>query len=193
MNKYKVLGFLVIIKSASLMADPIDLKLRAAYAHFNSKWARDIYSGPALCTQLEADFTVHKYVSLFLNADYINKSGHSDDLKDHTTLDMGDLSFGFRVSSNIYKYVYPYIGIGAVGAIVHTHDYYDYVKKITNRYSTGLVVKSGVSFTFKKHLVVDIFCDYSYQPLHTYYKPAIDKETIDIGSVKLGGGLGYRF
>ena len=193
MLKKIVLGSAVCLNTLLATSHPIDLKIRAAYTYFNSRLVREIFSNKAYCTQIEADFSLNKYLTVFLNADYLNKSGHSDDLKDHTTLDMGDLSLGLIVTNQGFKTVLPYIGLGVVSAIVHTHDYSPYVKQITNRYSTGLVAKAGIDFVFAKRWLFDVFCDYSYQPLHVYYKPAIDQEHINMGSIKAGAGLGCRF
>jgi len=119
------------------------------------------------------------------NMDWVPATGHSKGFKKDTHADIVNLSIGIKVPFYIHHFT-AYLGfapsLGKIWIKNHSCCSHDHVKK----YAIGGVVKSGLNYCIKHHLMLEAFVDYLYQPIH------FDK-TVDIGGRKAGVGLGIAF
>ena len=77
-------------------------------------------------------------------------------------------------------------GLGINGAFVHVHNHSHYVKRNVRKEGVGGVVKMGLYFEPRDDLFFELFSDYLYQRIHF-------KKNVQIGGVKIGGGIGFSF
>ena len=185
--------FLGLILSASAFSLEADVKIKAAYAAFASSRVKDIYSSGAPYVQLESSFHYKKFLQFFTGVDYLIKRGFSSEYENKTVLQIATLSLGPKITFSKWKRIEPYLGLGLSLGWIHTRDHSPYVDAATNTFSAGVVTKSGLKYSLKKGLFFDFFFDYNYQPIHSEYEPAAPNTTINVGSYKVGLGVGYDF
>ncbi len=178
----------------SLIALQNFFQLRGGCFHLSNSAAREIY-GPVLA-DIEAENALQNCTrfSTWINLNYTTKKGHTAQLSSPTRLHLGTLSLGpkafFHLKSPRAQF---YLGLGASGAYVHIQDTTNYLPPKTIRWSLGCVGKSGFLLQCTESLFFDLFCDYYYQPTKTRKSSSLTQSSIDLGGVRAGLGIGYRF
>lgn len=78
----------------------------------------------------------------------------------------------------------PYIGLGPSFGFFKLENTTCCKNEKVKCLATGLVVKSGIYYRLSNRIFLDGFVDYLYQPTNFH---------VDIGGVKIGGGIGFKF
>ena len=167
-------------------------KSRAGYFQFTSDWAKKIYSNGAPDIELEGSVTIHPNISVWSNLNYVWKTGHSTAFANATHLDLGTLSLGVNLMTpSKWSSTLVYIGLGISGAYVDTKDHTAYLPINTSKLGVGCVAKLGIFIPCIKHVFLNPFFDYYYQPIHT--TNSAHHSTVDMGGFRTGLGIGYSF
>ena len=130
----------------------------------------------------------------FFSVDYLSKRGHS--LIGHTETKVNFLPLGFGL-----KYINPfcygdwYVGLGALAARVHTHDFSPNVAPRYNRWGWGGIAKGGCLFDITECLFLDVFVNYAFvrASSHNTNGGTVIPHTVKVNGVFVGAGIGYRF
>lgn len=179
------------------------LEVRAGAFYPTSKHFRKNYDDVGAFYELEASISCNPCYAFWANIDWFPKKGKAFGHTCHsinchsghpsTRVDIGNFSLGIKFPYELCPCLIGYLGIGpSFGCIWiknHSHhhhkDKHHHENKISKA-AVGLVLKSGINYYVSQCAFIDIFVDYLYQPVHF-------KHRIDIGGVKVGGGLGFRF
>ena len=168
------------------------LQVRAGYFQFTSDWAKKIYSNGTPDIELEGSVRIHSNISVWSNFNYVWKAGHSTAFANGTHLDLGTLSLGVNLMTPFKRSsALVYVGLGISGAYVHTKDHTAYLPTNTSKLGVGCVAKLGVFIPCIKHIFLNPFFDYYYQPIHT--RNSANHSTVDMGGFRTGLGIGYSF
>lgn len=186
----KLIAFLIFFSFGALQAYDWNAEIRAGYFYPTSGLLRKIYRTGGAEGELELSRTFCINYQVWGNVNLYTKTGHSRGLHDKTRITIVPISCGLKYIFDfkpcpLYR---PYVGIGPSYSLIHIRNDSSFVKKRTNKHGFGFVVKSGIYFDLSCDFVLDLFADYYYQKIHFH-----SSGTKDIGGVRTGLGIGYKF
>lgn len=95
-----------------------------------------------------------------------------------------------------FKYTFPlpcmasnfklYAGLGIILGRVYLDNRTHFMHEKTSKVAFGGVIKTGFNYFITRRVFLDFFADYIYQPVHFH-------RNINVGGLKVGGGLGMKF
>ncbi len=187
MNKIKLI-FLTLFFSfiiGSVEARDVPVEFRAAAFFHSSKRFREVYGNVGPCYEIEAATHIYRSFEGWGNIDWFHKHKTQDEVT-KSTVNILNVSFGAK-----YVYIpserwHCYLGIGPSIGGIFLKNRSDGYKDNVSKFIIGGVVKIGADYIFPCGVFFDIFVDYLYQPVHFH-------TTVDIGGLKPGLGLGYKF
>lgn len=163
-------------------------ELRGGYFYPTSKKFREIYKSGGVEGEIEVAKKFKENWIGWGNVNYFQKKGRSIGFHDKTTIRMVPLSFGLKYQFLFCNSVSPYLGVGVAYTILNIKNDSEFVKKHVTKNGFGFVIKSGIYIDLSKSFLLDLFVDYYFQEMHFY-----TKHHVDVGGLKIGFGLGYRF
>jgi hypothetical protein len=170
------------------------IELRSAGFYPASDRFKKIYGNVGLSLQAEAARTLrdYQYLEIWENLEWIfmHGKGHPHSCG-KTSIDILNISFGLKtIGAWISNRFYFYAGIGPdIGIVFVENETHCLGKKIKDHDSyvgIGVIGKTGMQVFMSPTLYLSAFADYLYLPVHM-------DNTIDVGGLKVGGGLGARF
>jgi outer membrane protein len=191
-------GFLflaLIVFSAGLKANQGTnqgtLQLRAAAFFPSSNVFRDVYGRAVGDYQIEAGMKVSCLWELWANMSEFKKRSSRHGCR--SNCEVTNFSMGLKYIFPMNAKVLVYAGLGPVFGKV------DLLQRSCGREGQrhriksafGLVLKSGMRYTFYQTIFIDLFADYFYQPVH--HQRLRDDRLRGVGGVKTGAGLGFAF
>lgn len=184
----KTLVCSLVLLSSSLTASEWMAEVRGDYFYPTYKRFQKIYRQGGMEGGIELSKKFCDNWLAFEGLSYFEKSGHSIGLNDRTRIKMVPFSFGVKYLIPTSFCFTPYIGLGATYTFIYVRNHSDFVKRRVNKSSFGFVAKSGAHFDLSERVLLDVFVDYYYQSVHFY-----NHHTNDVGGLKMGVGLGYKF
>jgi len=78
---------------------------------------------------------------------------------------------------------------------IHLKNESPYVQKTQTTWGVGIKPKSGVLFFPTERFFIDLFLDYTYLPVSFSQdgKLLVYNKKVDLSSLSIGGGVGYKF
>lgn len=168
------------------MATEMSLELRSAAFFHSSNRFRSIYGNIGGSYQLEASARLCDRLYGWGNLDWSPKHGKSDGFNDPTRINIGNISVGIKFPYRFCEKFTAYIGVGPSLAKLWLKNKSQFGHETVSKWAVGGVLKSGVTYFINRRIFIDLFLDYLYQPVHF-------ETHVDIGGIKTGLGLGYRF
>jgi hypothetical protein len=170
------------------------LEAKIGYFFFSDDTMSTVYNQGGLDVQLCGSYPIYQYLHLYASVEYLERSGHSINGNQKTSLWEIPVNFGLRPVFRLGEYVEYYFSIGPRYFYVHVHNRSQAVPTIMTSNGCGGFVNTGFLFIIEKHLVIDVFGEYSYKKLHFHSgKSGTDGQTVQVGGLTFGGGLGYSF
>lgn len=121
------------------------------------------------------------------NIDQLYQTGKLGNHCGSSTISVTNVSLGLKSIGSLSSWSQIYLGIGPCFLRVHMDlDSPCFDEKHLSRFSIGGAFKSGLYFTIKRKFILDLFCDYFYQPVNL-------QNCRNIGGLKIGLGFGYKF
>ncbi len=198
MNKFAVLRICFIflfLSCSSLMAQfeccpercfTTTLEVRSDGFFHSFRRFRRIYGDVSASYQVEGSIQCDKNMALWTNFDWFGKHGRSIGFRDPTRVDIANISFGIKIPYCITQNIIAYVGIGPslFGIWVNNRLFRREHEKVS-RFALGGILKSGINYFITEHIFLDAFVDYLYQPVYF-------EKFVNIGGVKVGGGIGIK-
>ena len=170
------------------------IEAKAGYFFFASSRMRDVYTQGGLDLQLSTSYPVWRGLEIYGSVEYLQRSGRS--LSNHwkTTIWEIPVSLGLKPVIEICPEAQWYFTLGPRYFYIHQHNYTSYVTMHKGKSGVGLFVNSGFNFIAWKHLLIDVFGEYSYQKVHFHTsRKGVHTRDLQVGGFSFGGGLGYAF
>lgn len=147
---------------------------------------REIYGSVGPSYEIEASRKFNSFIDGWVNFDWFYKSGEGKGCHTKTHINIANGSFGIKFVYQFSKPVGIYLGLGPTfgGVWVKNESHCGHEK--ISKFAFGGILKSGFTFSLSKHVFLDLFADYFYQPVHFEHH-------VNIGGVRTGLGLGYKF
>lgn len=170
-----------------------DVEGRVGAFRPSAKILRRIYSYWSPEYEIEVSKQIYNDVHAWSNVGWYSKHGHSLGLEDSTHIRILPISFGLKYRFCLTERASAYLGLGACYTILKVKDESPFVVRHTNKEGWGGVVKAGVRYAITCCTFVDFFVDYYYHRFHFHETSKIERHNMDVGGVKIGGGLGFYF
>lgn len=191
MKKYLIPLFV----SAALVAECKPLfEAKAGYFFFTDSTLKKIYNDGGLDLQISESYPVWEWLHLYGSVEYATRNGHSLGQHQKTTFQQVPLSFGLKPVFKITNRADYYFTLGPRYSFAWSRNSSSFVDHRVSGNGIGFFANTGLLFTFKTHLTVDLFGEYSHVPIHFH----VAKENVighrkNVGGWTLGGGLGWSF
>ncbi len=170
------------------------IEAKAGYFFFASETMRDVYNQGGIDVQLAGAYPVWKGLEIYGSVEYMQKSGHSLSANQSTTIWQIPVNIGLKPVITICKEALWYFTLGPRYFYVHQHNNSSYVPRNKGKSGCGLFVNTGFNFIVWKHLLIDLFGEYSYEKVHFHTSRANVYTTgAQLSAFTFGGGLGYAF
>jgi hypothetical protein len=188
MNKiaFKIFLIFLLVNLYPLMATETSLEIRSAAFFHSSHRFREIYANISGSYQLEASIKFNDCFASWANFDWFAKRGKSEGLHDPTRVNIANISFGIKFPYQFCEQFTAYVGIGPSFSIIWLKNKSQCGHERPSKLAVGGILKTGVSYFISSCVFIDLFIDYLYQPVHF-------ERHVDIGGIKTGAGLGFKF
>lgn len=184
---FKIFFLLLITNISPVLAEfQSSIKFRSAAFFHSSERFREIYGNVGASYQVEASSKLSDYCEGWANFDWFSKHGKSDGLNDSTRVSIANISLGIKFPYQFYEKFTAYIGIGPCPSKIWLRNKSQCGHETVSKWTIGGVLKTGVCYFISKRVFIDVFVDYLYQPIHF-------ETHVDIGGIKTGIGIGYKF
>lgn len=181
-----------LLLASALRADAIEL--RAGYFFpFNSTISK-VYDEGGLDLQLSSSNTLYKQLLLYESIEYMQKHGHSLNGHQSSSFHLLTLSLGLKYLFKVASHTDFYLSTGPRYFFTWVHNHSDFVDKHLKANGLGGFAGTGFLLYPCSALVIDIFAEFSYKELSFHSsKTNVIGETVQIGGIVLGLGVGYSF
>jgi len=170
------------------------IEFKAGYFFFASSKMRDVYNQGGIDLQLCGAYPIWKGLEIYGSVEYLERSGHSLSSHRKTSLWEIPVNLGLKPVITICEQVQWYFTLGPRYFYVHQHNDSPYVNRNEGKSTVGMFANTGFNFIFWKHLLLDVFGEYSYGKIHFHTsKLGVQTRDLQIGGFTFGGGLGYAF
>lgn len=174
---------------ASLNAGCFRPEVKVSYYHFSSSHVREIIGSGTALVQGELNYRVNNF-TLFADAGYFSKRGHSTGTCHKTRLEAVPFSFGAKYNCGLV-----YVGGGLRAFSVNIHNDYNYVRRHEQKTSVGGVVNAGLNYCWNR-IVFNPFFEYSFIKMNfgrDCRERNIYRHSLDLSGFSIGAGVGYSF
>jgi hypothetical protein len=183
-----LIGLSSLLGAATSPPNPWRFEPRAAAFFPTGDLFRRVYGTVGGSYQLVIAREFSEFGDFWMNYDYVNMGGFSTSHRFHerTRIQIGNAAAGLSLlfPFDDYDTNHLYLGVGPSVAGVWIHDQLRSRDVHRKHIVVGGLFKLGYMHTWDCRWVLDIFADYLYQNLH---------HKTEIGGVKLGAGLGFKF
>jgi len=170
------------------------VEFKAGYFFFASSKMREIYNQGGLDLQICAAGSIWDGLELYGSVEYLKRSGNSLGGDEKTSIWQVPVNLGLKPVFTICPQVQWYFTLGPRYFYVHQHNHSSFVMKNKGKSGVGMFVNTGFDFILWKHLLIDIFGEYSYEKIHFHTsKDYVYTKGMQVGGFTFGGGIGYSF
>jgi len=170
------------------------LEFKAGYFFFSSSKLRKIYPSGGIDLQLTGTYPIWKWLQIYGSVEYLTRHGKILQGGQSTKIWQLPINLGLQPVVVICPKVHYYLTLGPRYFFVHQHNHSPYLDKVVVHNGVGGFVNTGFHFFPIRHLVVDVFGEYSYKRMHFHaHKTNVDGQTVQVGGFSFGAGLGYAF
>ncbi|MBS0625173.1 MAG: hypothetical protein JSS32_03900 [Verrucomicrobia bacterium] len=175
------------------------IEAKGGYFFFTSSQMRQVYDEGGCDVQLSSSIPVSKpYKRLVLNVygsvEFLRCSGNSTEELYKTYVWELPINVGLKPVFFLSQEVQYYFSLGPRYFFIRQVNASPYVCKNKSRNGIGFFVNTGFNLILYRHLVIDLFGEYSYAKTHFHtHLPDIYTRDIQIGGFTFGAGLGYFF
>lgn len=170
------------------------VEFKAGYFFFSSSKLRKIYESGGFDLQLSGSYPVWKWLQVYASAEYLQLDGKLSNNSEKTQLWEVPLSLGLQPDIIICPKIHYYFTLGPRYIFVHQHNHSPYLDTIVAHSGLGGFINTGFHFYPIKHLLIDVFGEYSYKRMSFHaHKTNVEGQTVQVGGFAFGAGLGYAF
>lgn len=162
------------------------LEIRSsAFFHVSDRF-REIYGNVDPSYQVEASTPIYECMDVWANFDWFSAKGRSEGLRNPTRVSIANIGVGVKFPYQFCECFTAYAGIGPSLSRIWLKNKSSCVHERTSKLAFGGLLKTGVYYFITSCVFLDVFVDYLYQPVHF-------ETHVDIGGLKVGGGIGMKF
>lgn len=168
-------------------------EIKTGYFFFASQTMRNVYNYGGFQIQTCGSYTILKHLQLYGSIGFLEAWGKSLHFHQKTALWQIPVDLGLKPVLSLSPSVQWYAALGPR----YFYLYQDNQSSSVNSYvknGIGMFVNTGFHFFPANHLLVDLFGEYSYEPVHSSsWKSGVHGRSVQVGGFSFGAGLGYTF
>lgn len=203
MNKHIIQTFFLAFTSLTYSLSSATIELREAAYFPASHRFRDVYGNVGSQTEIEVSTKWNCSYDVWVNFSWFSKKNRNKPIaygySEGSDYSAGSLKSRIRLPNvgTGLKYTFPvrclcskfdlYAGLGIILGRVYLHNRTDFMHEKTSKVAVGGIIKTGLDYCITECVFVDLFADYIYQPVKFHHR------NVNIGALKIGGGLGVKF
>lgn len=170
----------------------IRVEAKAGYFIFKNSKMRDVYDNGGFEIQLSGSYHLLDVWHLYGSVGYLQACGKSMNFHEKTKIWQIPVDIGLKPIVALTPCMDWFMAIGPRFFYVHQRNHSDYVSKNVEKGNIGMFVNSGIDFTPACNYYINLFGEYSYQPIRpSSSKDGVHSKTIQIGGFTVGVGFGY--
>lgn len=173
---------------------PPILETKASYFFFASSNMRKVYRDGGFQVQLSSSYPIWRGLQVYGSAGFSEAWGRSLSLRQSTSLWQLSVDLGLKPILTIASFAQYYFAVGPRYFYMHQRNSSSYVNPTVTKSRAGLFVNTGFNFFPMPHLVIDIFGEYAYEPVH--FSPSrsnVYGKGTQLSLFSFGAGIGYAF
>lgn len=162
------------------------VELRIAGFYPASSTFREVYEDFGANYQIEASTQLKNNYDFWVNFSWYAKYKKHEISESRIQIPTGSFGLKYIFANNFFDdNTETYVGAGLALTNVFLREKGCCINSKNWNFSAGVVVKSGVSYSWNENVVVDLFLDYIYLPVEFHKK-------VNVGGLQVGFGLGWR-
>ena len=170
------------------------IEIKASYFFFATSDMNKVYEDGGFQVQLSGSYPVWKILQVYASTGFAETSGHSLSFHQNTYLWQLSADLGLKPIFTINSLVQYYFALGPRYFYAQQHNNSPYVHRTLNKNGAGLFVNSGFNLFPLPHLVIDIFGEYAYEPVHfSSSRSGVYGRNTQLSLFSFGAGVGYAF
>lgn len=189
----KNLSWIFCFLSFALYAENYSFEGRVGYFLPASELIKDVYHNGGVEPEVEAAFTINNGFKVWANFSAFYRKGRTEGLNDRTSIQIYPLSLGIKHDFKILDSLSLYLGVGPSFTWVVICNHSPYVQGRVSKTAWGVVGKSGLLFYLPHNIILDIFADYSYSRIGSISRSGVQSESVNVGGLRTGLGVGVAF
>lgn len=191
--------FLIAVSFAYGAVKP-SLEVKAGYFIFTNKKLRKVYDHGGLDLQISGTAPIWNWLQLYTSIEYLQRSGHSSEFSQSTSLWQLPVNVGLRGSIAITPRIFYYLTMGPRYFFLHAKNHSSYVERTICHQGVGGFANTGFTFypsssgKYWDRIFIDMYAEYAYA--HMYRHPSkknVFGNSVQLGGFSFGGGFGYAF
>jgi hypothetical protein len=162
-------------------------EIKLGYFRFGDKKLRHSYQKGLLDVQLTSSFCFWKPLYAYVGVEYIGSNGRIPGSHTKINIRMVPISLGIQYMQPITCDLKYYLTAGARYFFVHQ---WTRSKSLTPN-GCGGFANTGFIYYLSNHIVIDFFGEYSFKKLHFDNMGGGLPNSLQVGGMTLGAGIGY--
>ncbi len=170
------------------------LETKGGYFFFASDKIRTVYPSGGFEFEISGSYPVWKFLHIYGSLGFLEAWGHSKNFHQSTTLWEIPIDIGLKPIFTLTSFLDYYFALGPRYFYAHQHNNSSYVDRNIGQSGIGLFANTGLNFIFKKHLLIDFFGEYAYEP--TTFSPSdsnVYSQSVQLSKFTFGTGIGFAF
>ncbi len=167
-------------------------EFKMGYFRFGDRALRHIYGKGILDIQLTSSFRFWKPLYAYVAFEYISAHGRTLGGHEKTFVQVVPISLGVQYIQKITYDLKYYLTLGPRIYYFHQRNNSAGVPSSVNKWTCGGFINTGFIYYLSEHITFDFFGEYSYARMHfETHRSHVKGNTIQIGGMTLGAGIGY--
>lgn len=191
----KLFFFFLTLITHSSVHSATNVEAMVGYYRFTDSKMNKVYNHGGLDFRITETLPLWNFVDLYGCLEIFEKGGKSLHGHQKSTLWGLPLSIGIQPSFTFGCYHKLYFTIGPRYYLIEVHNHSHNVTKNMHSHGIGGFVNVGARYALKDCVTFDLFCEYSRSSkLHFHdSKRRTFSQSVQVGGVAIGGGVGYNF
>jgi hypothetical protein len=168
------------------------LEVKGGYFIFATDKMRDIYNWGGGSLQLATSIPVWKWLSIYAAGGFQESFGRTHPFHQFARLRQIPGDLGIKTIFSAQDRIQFYLTIGPRYFYMQQKSRISDLYRTVSRNGVGCFANSGFNFYPWKRVFIDLFAEYSYEPISSHVAHDFGLSP-QVGGFLFGGGIGYRF
>lgn len=194
MNWFKKLCISAVFILPAFAEENGTVELKAGYLLFGNQRMRNVYNDGSFQVQASFSYPVKGDLEIYGSIGFLEAWGKSVHFDQKTTFWRIPVDLGLKPVVQIASYAQWYVGLGPRYFYAHQRNCSSFVDRNAGTNGIGGFINTGFNFFPTTHFVIDLFGEYSYEPIHfSSSKDGVHGRHIQVGGYYFGAAAGYAF
>ena len=171
---------------------PAMIEAKGGYLFFQSHKMREVYGNGSFEVQISGSYPIRRSCQVYGSVGFLEAWGTSLQVHQKTVFWRIPVDLGLKPIVSIGSFVQWYAAFGPRYFYAHQHNHSSFVNRRIGKSGIGAFANTGFNFFPISHFLIDVFAEYSYEPIR-FSSSKASVRNLQVGGFYLGAGLGYAF